>query len=302
MTLQQLNYIITVSETGSLNKAAEILYVTQPSLTRAIQELEKELGTVLFYRSGRGVTLTEAGKDFITYARRIYYQYEIMLHKYGKSAAERKQFGVSAQHDFIVVQTFIQMIQEMDANVCRFSIRETNFREVISDVSSAKSQIGIIYINPDGKKILSNLLKQNDLEYVKLAECGICVYLQKEHPLAHCSALSVAQLKEYPYLTFEEKNDAALYSFEVLENTHIITATDWDTMKNLMVNLNGYTCCPDIAQSALQDENYVTVPLLQEGKEENYVVEIGYILKKRILLSDICLRFIEQIEQRLSAI
>ena len=90
MTLQQLRYVITISETGSLNKAAEILYVSQPSLTEATRELEKELGITIFHRSGRGVTLTNDGMEFMTYARQVYHQYESLMEKYGAAGTRKK--------------------------------------------------------------------------------------------------------------------------------------------------------------------------------------------------------------------
>ncbi|MDY4887453.1 MAG: LysR family transcriptional regulator [Eubacteriales bacterium] len=98
MTLQQLHYAITISETGSLNKAAEVLYVAQPSLTGSMQELEKELGITIFHRSGRGVSLTNDGLEFITYARQVYHQYEILVDKYGRLGKRKKKFGVSAMN------------------------------------------------------------------------------------------------------------------------------------------------------------------------------------------------------------
>ena len=116
MTLQQLHYAIIISETGSLNKAAEILYVAQPSLTSAIKELEKEVGIAIFHRSGRGVTLTNDGVEFLSYARQVYQQYESLLDKYGKLGNLKKKFGVSTQHYSFAVKTFVRM--ETDGTVC----------------------------------------------------------------------------------------------------------------------------------------------------------------------------------------
>ena len=90
MTLQQLKYAITISETGSLNKAAEALYISQPSLTTAIQELEKEIGIRIFNRSGRGVTLTNDGTEFILYARQVYGQYNLLVEKYSPDSSIKK--------------------------------------------------------------------------------------------------------------------------------------------------------------------------------------------------------------------
>lgn len=143
MTLVQLYYLITIAETKSLNKAAEKLYVSQPSLTSSMKELEKELGITLFYRGGRGVTLTNDGLEFLLYAKQIYGQYEAVLEKYGKNGAQKKKFGVSTQHYSFAVKAFVDMAKEFDMSRYEFAIRETKTTEVIHDVSTMKSEIGI---------------------------------------------------------------------------------------------------------------------------------------------------------------
>ena len=116
MTIQQLNYVITISEKGSLNKAAEVLYVTQPSLTSAVRELEKELGITLFNRGGKGVTLTNDGAEFIQYARQVVNQYDRLLEKYGKGGNLRKKFGISCQHYSFAVKSFVEMVKHFDTD------------------------------------------------------------------------------------------------------------------------------------------------------------------------------------------
>ena len=98
MTIQQLKYAVTISETGSMNKAAEVLYIAQPSLTSSIQELERELGITVFNRSGRGVTLTNDGMEFIQYARQVVQQYDTLLEKRGqlrRNSASRRSIILS---------------------------------------------------------------------------------------------------------------------------------------------------------------------------------------------------------------
>ena len=147
MTLTQLNYIITIAETKSINKAAEKLYVSQPSLTSAVQELEKELGITLFYRSGRGVTLTNDGAEFLLYARQLYSQYEGIMERYGKNGSLKKKFGVSTQHYSFAVKAFVDMAKEFDMSKYEFAIRETRTAEVISDVGTMRSEIGVLYLS-----------------------------------------------------------------------------------------------------------------------------------------------------------
>lgn len=183
MTLQQLHYAITISETGSLNKAAEILYVAQPSLTGSMQELEKELGITIFHRSGRGVSLTNDGLEFITYARQVYHQYEILVDKYGRSGKRKKKFGVSCQHYSFAVKSFVEMVKQFNTEEYEFAVRETKTKDVIDDVFTSKSEIGILYLSDFNRMAIEKLLRTNNLEFHKLIECDAYVYLWKGHPL-----------------------------------------------------------------------------------------------------------------------
>ena len=211
MTLQQLHYAITISETGSLNKAAEVLYVAQPSLTGSMQELEKELGITIFHRSGRGVFLTNDGQEFITYARQVYHQYEVLMGKYGKGGVRKKKFGVSTQPYSFAVKSFVETVKQFDTEKYDFAIRETRTKEVIEDVASFKSDIGILYLSDFNRKVIANLLEARDLEFHKLIDCKAYVYLWKEHPLANNKFITLKQLDDFPCLSFEQGGNSSFY-------------------------------------------------------------------------------------------
>ena len=230
MTLTQLNYLITIAETGSFNKAAEQLYLSQPSLTSAMKELEKELGITLFYRSKRGVTLTGDGTEFLYYARQIYGQYENVLEKYGKDSSHKKRFGVSTQHYSFVVKAFVDMAREFDMSQYEFAIRETKTAEVIRDVSTMKSEIGVLYLCDFNRKAMVRLLQSAGLEFHHLVDCQAYVYLWKGHPLAGEDSICFEQLKDYPCLSFEQGDDSSFYLAEEILSTNeypqVIRAND----------------------------------------------------------------------------
>lgn len=184
MTLIQMNYFITIAETKSLNKAANLLYVSQPSLTNAMKELEKELGITLFYRGGRGVTLTGDGTEFLLYARQIYGQYKNVLERYGKNGSRKKKFGVSTQHYSFAVKAFVDMARELDMSQYELAIRETKTADVIRDVNTMKSEIGVLYLCDFNRKSMEKLLKSAGLDFHHLTDCQAYVYLWREHPLA----------------------------------------------------------------------------------------------------------------------
>ena len=198
MTLQQLHYAITIAEKGSLNKAAEFLYIAQPSLTSAMQELEKELGITIFHRSGRGVTLTQDGAEFLLYARQVYSQYEELLEKYGDGKNLKKKFGVSTQHYSFAVKAFVELVKGFDMSQYEFAIRETKTRDVIADVANLRSEVGILYLSDFNRSAIQKLLRANRLEFHHLIDCQAYVYLWAGHPLAKEKSIRFEQLKDYP--------------------------------------------------------------------------------------------------------
>ena len=287
MTLTQLNYIITIAETKSINKAAEQLYVSQPSLTSAVQELEKELGITMFNRSGRGVTLTNDGAEFLLYARQLYGQYETILEKYGENGSLKKKFGVSTQHYSFAVKAFVDMAKQFDMSKYEFAIRETKTAEVISDVSTMKSEIGVLYLSDFNRKSMEKLLRSSGLEFHHLIDCQAYVYLWKNHPLAGEESISFSQLSDYPCLAFEQGDNSSFYLAEEILSTNeyprIIRANDRATMLNLMVGLNGYTLCSGIICEELNGNEFAAVPFRDDEENHNSVMEIGYVVRKNTM-------------------
>ena len=303
MTLQQLNYVITISECGSLNKAAEILYVAQPSLTGAVKELEKELGITIFNRSGRGVTLTNDGTEFLLYARQVYAQYKELLGKYGKAGNLKKKFGVSTQHYSFAVKAFVEMVKTFDTSKYEFAIRETKTKEVIDDVSTMRSEIGILYLSDFNRKALLKILSSQQLEFHSIIHCKPYVYLWKGHPLAKQKSITLPELQQYPCLSFEQGESSSFYYAEEILSTceypRIIKANDRATMLNLMIGLNGYTLCSGIICEELNGDDYLAVPFEAEDKAVDDTMEIGYIIRKNTLLSKMGRLYIEEIKKYL---
>ena len=305
MTLTQLNYFITIAAAHSMNKAAEQLYVSQPSLTSAIRELEKELEITLFYRSGHGVTLTNDGAEFLKYAKQLYSQYEEILEKYGKNGTLKKKFAVSAQHYSFAVKAFANMAREFDMAEYEFAIRETRTLEVITDVATLRSEIGVLYLCDFNRQSIKKLLGGNGLEFHHLIDCRPYVYLWRGHPLADEESIRFDQLKEYPCLSFEQGEGSSFYLAEEIlatnEYPRIIKANDRATMLNLMVALNGYTLCSGIICEELNGSGYRAVPFSGKEAKEAGMMEVGYIMKKNIRPSYVGEKYVEALEAYLKA-
>ena len=303
MTIQQLRYVTVICEEGSINKASELLYVSQPSLTSALQELEKELGITIFNRSGRGVTPTNDGMEFIRYAREIVSQYDNLLERYGNGGTLKKKFGISTQHYSFAVKSFVEMVKHFGTDEYEFAIRETRTRDVIDDVFSGKSEIGILYLNDFNRGPIEKLLKSNGLTFTPLTECSAYVYLWKGHPLAENRSIRFEDLKDYPCLSFEQGDNASFYYSEEIMSTSdypkTIKATDRATMLNLMVGLDGYTLCSGVISEELNGSDFIAVPFEPDSDTTGSNMIIGYIARKNMLLSHIAQLYIMELDNYL---
>ncbi len=303
MTLQQILYVITISRCGSMNKAAQELFISQPSLTNAVKELEKEVGITIFRRSGKGTAATAEGEEFLTYARQLYQQYELLSGRYINPSEIKRKFGVSSQHYSFAVKAFVETVKQFDMKKYEFAMREEKTAEVISDVSSFKSEIGILYINDFNRKIIQKMLSENDLEFLPLINCSAYVYIWKNHPLAKNESISFDELKKYPCLSFEQGEKGSFYFAEEILSTNeyprIIKATDRSTMLNLMVGLNGYTLCSGIICEELNGSDYIAVPYRSDADNPNETMTIGCIVKKNSPLSPIGETYVKELKKYL---
>lgn len=296
MTLTQLKYAIAVANAKSMNEAAKNLFISQPSLSGSIRELETEIGVELFGRTNRGIYLTSEGEEFIGYARQVLEQYQLMEARYIEKSKVKKKFAVSMQHYTFAVKAFVEVVKQVGMDEYEFAIRETKTYEVIEDVKNFKSEMGILYINEFNHKILDKLFREFQLEFCPLFECEIYVYMWKGNPLAEKTCVTLADLQEYPCLSFEQGNYNSFYFAEEVLSTYeykrLIKVNDRATMLNLMVGLNGYTMCSGIICEELNGSEYCAVKL--DVKEE---MTIGYLMRKGAVLSPLGQRYVEEMQK-----
>jgi len=295
---------VTISETGSFNKAAERLYVAQPSLTAAVKELERELSVTIFNRTGRGVTLTADGLEFLPYARQVLEQYQNLIDVFGNKGTRKQKFAVSTQHYSFAVKAFVEMTRSFDVAQYEFAIRETRTRDVIDDVASSRSEIGILYLNDFNRRAIEKLLSTGGLLFHHLIECKPYVYLWRGHPLAGQKTIRFDELLEYPCLSFEQGDNSNFYLAEELLSTNdyprSIKACDRATMLNLMRGLNGYTLCSGIICEELNGDEYIAVPYADDANGGDQTMEIGYITRRNNVLSQAGERYIAEMKRYLN--
>ena len=296
MTLVQLKYVITVADSSSMNEAARKLFISQPSLSSAIKELEEEIGVELFRRTNRGISVTLEGEEFIGYARQVVEQYHLIESQYISKENLKKKFSVSMQHYTFAVNAFVELVKQFGMDEYEFEVHETRTYDVIQDVKNLKSEIGVLYVNDFNRKVLTKLFHEYNLEFHEILKCSIYVYMWKGHPLANRDEIALEELREYPCLSFDQGNYNSFYFAEEVLSTYdykrLIKANDRATLLNLMVGLNGYTLCSGIICEELNGVEYCAVKL-----KSDEVMSIGYLVRKGVIISSLGQKYLEEIKK-----
>ncbi len=295
MTIQKLRYIIEIVNAGSMNEAAKRLFITQPSLSGAVKELEEQVGFDIFLRTNKGVVLSPEGAEFLGYARQIVEQADLMEQRYTNARPGRQRFSVSTQHYAFVVQAFVNLVKAHGAQEYEFSFRDTRTYEILEDVRSLRSEIGVIYLNDFNTKVLSHLMDQYGLAFHPLFAAKPHIFVGANSPLAKLKAATLQDLEGYPCLSFEQgEHNSFYYSEEILStlpHQKSIKVSDRATIFNLMIGLNGYTISTGVINADLNGEGIVAVPLLVEE-----TITVGWIAHKKVTLSRLAELFVGELQ------
>lgn len=299
MTLNQLKYIITVADKGTISAAAKELFVSQPSLTNAIKELEEEIQINIFNRTNKGIIVSNEGNEFLAYARQVLEQFNLLEEKYLNIKKQSPRFSVSTQHYSFAVNAFVDVIREFGGNNYDFTLRETQTFEIIEDVTRLKSEIGILYTCTKNEEVLMKIIKQNGLVFEKLFIAKPHVFISSKHPLAKKDIITLEDLEEYPYLSFEQGDYNSFYFSEeilsTLDRNKNIKVSDRATLFNLAIGLNGYTVSSGVISKELNGENIIAKPLMVD----EYMC-IGTIVHKNMILSRYGKAYMEALKNHIS--
>lgn len=276
MTLQQLKYVITISKSGSMHTAADELFITQPNLSKAIKDLELEMGITIFNRTNKGVLLTDDGTKFLSYARQVVEQANLLEDIYKNKESIKRIFAISSQHYGFVVNAFVKLVETLGKDTYEFSLRECKTYDVINDVKDGRSELGVIYFSRFNSEIMKKVISSNGLSYEFLFEAKPHVLLSKNHPLANKETLTLDDLDAYPRLSYDQGlNNSFYYSEEphALESvSKAIVVSDRATLFNILIGLNGYTISSGMISSSLDGNNIISIPL-----ETDEVMDLVYI-------------------------
>lgn len=295
MTLQQLKYVLMVAEKRSMNKAAQALFIAQPSLSAAVRELEEEIGVTIFVRSSKGITVTAEGNEFLGYARQLMAQYALIDARYLSGTPVRKRFSVSMQHYTFAVQAFMRLVERFGMDEYEFAVHETKTYEVIENVRRFYSEIGVLYRNAFNEDVLMKILREKGLSFTPLFDCHAYVYLWRGHPLAQQELIHLEELAEYPCLSFEQGENNSFYLAEEILSTYhykrVIKVDDRATCLNMMRGLNAFTLCSGVICAELNGGDYTAVRL-----DSDEGMTIGYIKRKEMPLSPLAEMYVQELQ------
>ncbi|CAH0159589.1 LysR family transcriptional regulator [Microbacterium foliorum] len=293
ITLQQLQYFIDVAAEGSITAAADLLYVAQPTMSAAMKDLETRVGRTLLSRSARGVTLTGDGVEFLGYARQVVEQAELLEQRYLGRPPSRRLLGVSTQHYSFAVDAFVRMVKSTNAAEYEFSLRETRTWDIIEDVRTLRSELGILFRNDFNRNVIDKLLRDSGLAFHPLFLAKPHIFVSRRNALAARKRATLDDLVGLPRLTFDQGANNSFYFAEeilsTLSSAQEIRVSDRATIFNLMIGLDGYTISTGIISDDL-DPEIVAVPLDVDER-----IEIGWVGRTAIPLTEQAQRYLAEV-------
>ena len=295
MTLQQLKYFIETANCRSINKAAEHLFISQPSLSNALRDLEAEIGHELLIRGSKGISLTADGAEFLGYARQVVEQAGLLEQRWLNKKPSRRLCAISTQHYAFAVNAFVNMVKKSNAEEFEYTLREARTFEIVQDVKNLRSELGILYMNNFNRQVLEKLLRENNLKFHPLFTSHPHVFISAVNPLAKKEYVTLEDLADYPRLSFEQGEYNSFYFSEEILSTEYakkeIRVGDRATIFNLMIGLNGYTISTGIVSADLNGDKIIAVPLRVEDE-----IEVGWIGHKDIQLTRQAAMYLEELK------
>ena len=245
MTIQSLKYIVAVAEAGSITEAAKKLHISQPSLSAAVKEAEREVGFNIFTRSRSGIALTKEGVEFLGYARQVIQEMRLLEDRFILNQPEKQRFCVSTQHYTFTANAFVEMVQEFGRERFEFILNETQTHQILEDVKNRFCDLGILYLCGRNEAFLRKTMAEMGLRFQELFTAAPHAFLRAEHPLAGRASVTLKDLQPYPRLNFLQGNyESADFSEEPFSTVFAekeIRVSDRASIVNLMIGLEGYT-------------------------------------------------------------
>lgn len=295
MNINQIKYVIEIAASSSMREAATKLFISQPALSASIRELEDELGILIFERTNKGISLTDEGREFLTYAKKAVGQYAILEDRYLTGNRDKEQFSVSTQHYNFAIRSFTNVIKKFQPDKFMFSIHETKTSEVLENVRSLKSEIGIISYSGSNEKLIKKLFKDYQLEFVPLMKKDTYAYVWENHKFAGREIISLEELKPYPCVSFDQSGDSNYYITEEAMADYdfdkMIKSDDRATTMEIIAELGGYS----VGSGMLTEDSAILKGMVSIKLAEEDPLILGYIRRKNSSLSKYGEAYIEEL-------
>ncbi|MBP2623148.1 LysR family transcriptional regulator [Streptococcus oricebi] len=291
MNIQQLRYVVAIANSGTFREAAEKMYVSQPSLSISVRDLEKELGFKIFRRTSSGTFLTRKGMEFYEKAHELVKGFDIFQNQYANPEEERDEFSIASQHyDFL--PPLITAFSKKYPNDKNFRIFESTTVQILDEVAQGHSEIGIIYLNEQNRKGVMQRINKLGLEVVELIPFKTHIYLRKNHPLVQKEQVTLEDLVGLPTVRFTQEKDEYLYYSENFVDTkdscQIFNVTDRATLNGILERTDAYA-----TGSGFLDSNSVhgiTVIKLDDHRDNRMV----YVKREDVDLSSVGQAFVAE--------
>ena len=293
MNIQQLRYVVAIANSGTFREAAEKMYVSQPSLSISVRDLEKELGFKIFRRTSSGTFLTRRGMEFYEKAQELVKGFDVFQNQYANPEEEKKEFSISSQHyDFLpplITQFSVLYPENKD-----FRIFESTTVQILDEVAQGHSELGIIYLNKQNTKGIMQRVDKLGLEVVDLIPFQTHIYLRKGHPLAKKESLVMEDLAHLPTVRFTQEKDEYLYYSENFVDTssssRLFNVTDRATLNGILERTDAYATGSGFLDS--QSVNGITViPLIDDLNNK-----MVYVKREEVDLSPVAEKFVQVME------
>ena len=294
MNIQQLRYVVAIANSGTFREAAEKMYISQPSLSISVSDLEKELGFKIFRRTSSGTFLTRRGMEFYEKAQELVKGFDIFQNQYANPEEEKDEFSIASQHYDFLPPT-ITAFSERYPDYKNFRIFESTTVQILDEVAQGHSEIGIIYLNNQNKKGIMQRVEKLGLEVIELIPFHTHIYLREGHPLAQKEELVMEDLADLPTVRFTQEKDEYLYYSENFVDTsassQMFNVTDRATLNGILERTDAYATGSGFLDS--DSVNGITVIRLKDNLDNRMV----YVKREEVELSQAGTLFVEVMQE-----
>ncbi len=297
MTLLQMSYILEIDRCGSMNKAAQRLFLSQSTLSSAILEAERELGITIFHRSNRGIRLTEDGKELLAQITPLV-ERSRKLERYYSRRRERDwlHLSVAAQRYPFCAKAFVELLQEPEQRPMQMSLKEMDMSAVIREVAQGESELGVIFVSDLTEHAVFRVLEEKSLRFQPLVRLKPQVFMRKGHPLAGESSVTVEQLRDFPHVVFAQPDGDLNFAEEAVPGSGVdfprmVYVSDRATIYNVLAHTDCVSTGSGVLPAGYADESLLAIPL--EGQQD---MRLGILHRRDIPLTETARAFVERLE------